>query len=299
MSKIIRSAVLMLFLGTSPFTGASDLPVEVRLDILKTKLAKQIKAEDYNHALLTIRELRSLGIKLPVSMDYFEGKALLNAGRGNEAREKLTRYIKRAGRSGKYYKSAIQALISSEDVANAQKASSLASIEKELNDYLQTDPFSQPVRYSSFLKRNDGSPHPRAGTIMQANEVNIERKGYCQYVLVTKVHKYAYNTNRTYAYSLDFSKYNYYAKGNRERATEGQTGVVYIDIGTNNGKVIEELYGVGSGSGRPRSDMVDRAVVIRVADDDHNYSFSWDYDFNQVLNGLDRIVHKLNSACKN
>lgn len=100
----------LLFSASSLFA----LSPQIRFDMLKTKLVEQLKAQEYDSALETISELKSLGLPIPSSLDYFEGKALFESGKKYEAYEKLEKYVEKNGKT-KYYNKAIAYLVKAED----------------------------------------------------------------------------------------------------------------------------------------------------------------------------------------
>jgi hypothetical protein len=102
--------VTLLFCTSNLFA----LSPQIRFDMLKAKLVEQLKTQEYNSALETISELKSLGLPIPSSLDYFEGKALFESGKKYEAYVKLEEYVEKNGKT-KYYNKAIAYLVKAEE----------------------------------------------------------------------------------------------------------------------------------------------------------------------------------------
>ncbi len=93
------------------------LSPEIRYDMLQTKLAGQLKAKNYSASLSTIREIKSMGRRLPKSFDYFEAKALFESGQKTRAAKLFERYVNNTGKKGKYYRQSLAYLIKAEEAA--------------------------------------------------------------------------------------------------------------------------------------------------------------------------------------
>ncbi len=93
------------------------LSPEIRYDMLQTKLAGQLKAKNYSASLSTIREIKSMGRRLPKSFDYFEAKALFESGQKARAAKLFERYVNNTGKKGKYYRQSLAYLIKAEEEA--------------------------------------------------------------------------------------------------------------------------------------------------------------------------------------
>ncbi|WP_321368276.1 hypothetical protein [uncultured Desulfuromusa sp.] len=115
---IFTASVVALFFYAANLWALSP---EIRFDMLKTKLAQQLKGQKYGDALETMNEIKSLGVATPSSLDYFEGKALFETGKKYEAYEKLEDYVSKHGKKAKYYNQAIAYLVKAEEVYNKEK----------------------------------------------------------------------------------------------------------------------------------------------------------------------------------
>ena len=114
---IMAGLIIALFFCTPNLFALSP---EIRFDMLKTKLAQQLKSQEFSGALETMDEIKALGIPLPSSLDYFEGKALFESGQKYDAYIKLENYVEQNGKSAKYYNQAIAYLVKAEDTYNAE-----------------------------------------------------------------------------------------------------------------------------------------------------------------------------------
>jgi hypothetical protein len=110
MKQLITLLILLLLHSSQ----AIALPEEVRYDMLKTKLAEQLKAKQYGESLSTIKELRALDRPLSKSLAYFEGKALFETGKKAHAYKILEQYVTNHGKEAKYYSQAISYLVKAE-----------------------------------------------------------------------------------------------------------------------------------------------------------------------------------------
>lgn len=95
---IFTASVVALFFYAANLWALSP---EIRFDMLKTKLAQQLKGQKYGDALETMNEIKSLGVATPSSLDYFEGKALFETGKKYEAYEKLEDYVSKHGKKAR------------------------------------------------------------------------------------------------------------------------------------------------------------------------------------------------------
>jgi len=111
-NRLILTGIIAVILLWTPSLFA--LSPQIRFDMLKAKLVEQLKTQKYSSALETITELRSLGLPVPSSLDYFEGKALFESGKEYEAYVKLEKYVEENSQA-KYYNKAIAYLVKAED----------------------------------------------------------------------------------------------------------------------------------------------------------------------------------------
>ncbi len=113
--------IISLFIIFCCCSNLWALSPEIRFDILKTKLTQQLKEKQYPESLKTMHEIKELGISVPPSLAYFEGKALFESGKKYEAYEILERYVETGGKNAKYYKQAIAYLVNAEATYAAEK----------------------------------------------------------------------------------------------------------------------------------------------------------------------------------
>ena len=116
--KLIMAGLIAALFFCTPCLFA--LSPEIRFDMLKTKLVQQLKAQKFTGALETMYEIKSLGVHVPSSLDYFEGKALFESGQKYEAYIKLENYVEKNGKNAKYYNQAIAYLVKAESTYNAE-----------------------------------------------------------------------------------------------------------------------------------------------------------------------------------
>ncbi len=89
-------------------------------------LDKALEAKDYSKVLTFISKLEEIGCVLPPRFDYYRGEAEFHAERYGEAVRSLDRYVKKAGREGRHYRSSLELLLILEerdDTAYAQAKS--------------------------------------------------------------------------------------------------------------------------------------------------------------------------------
>ena len=126
--------LLLLFLFTS---YAFAINSEVRFDMLTIQLKKQIQSNNYKKAILTFDKIRQYKKKLPISYDYYEGKANFEAQNYDKAYTMLDKYVSKVGRNGKNYKKSLPMLIDIEELKKKQKISLKEENEiKKRNIYL-------------------------------------------------------------------------------------------------------------------------------------------------------------------
>jgi len=122
-----KIAVLWLLLGALmvPFAAWAELPADVRKDMYMEELATHLKNEDYQQASIYIDKLLDLtknsDVRMPNSLDYFEGEVSLKTKDYMRANEALTRYVEKSGKKGRYYRESLAMLLALEEpVAEAQ-----------------------------------------------------------------------------------------------------------------------------------------------------------------------------------
>lgn len=126
--NVLKYFILMAILSSSMLYA---LPKDVQFDILKTKLSKKLKAEDYNGVLETIDEIKELDVNTPNSLLFIEGKALLKSGNASASYVKLEEYLNKTGKNGKYYKQALSYILEDEETIKKEKAERELRVEKE------------------------------------------------------------------------------------------------------------------------------------------------------------------------
>ena len=122
--KLRLVIIFTLFVGISLFVFSTDsnaLSPELRFEMLKVKLVEQLKAEEYSAVLTTMDEIKALGVPLPKSFTYFEGKALYESGNKSAAYTTLEKYVEGEGKGSKYFSKAIAYLVKAEGAYKAEK----------------------------------------------------------------------------------------------------------------------------------------------------------------------------------
>lgn len=114
MQKLFITILLITNLTTICFAFSKD----IKFDMYKTKFIDEMKAQEYKKAIFTLNKLKKLGIRLPSSVLYFEGKAQYKVGNPVKAYKALELYLTKEGKKAKYYKESISMLIKSEDAYN-------------------------------------------------------------------------------------------------------------------------------------------------------------------------------------
>ena len=90
------------------------LSADIKFDMLKIKLAKELQSEQYKESLTTMQEIKNTGIKLPDSFIYFEAKSLFKSGKKAESYTKFESYIEHTGKTSRYYEKSIGYIIEAE-----------------------------------------------------------------------------------------------------------------------------------------------------------------------------------------
>jgi hypothetical protein len=103
------------------------LSPQFQFDMLKEKLAIQLKAQQYSKALATMERIKNLGIKTPKSFSYFEGKVLFESGSKAQSYSKFESYVETNGKEAQFYDSAISYLVKAEDEKLAQEREAIVS----------------------------------------------------------------------------------------------------------------------------------------------------------------------------
>lgn len=102
-------------------TISSNLPLEVRIDLLREQLKQRLQNDDNQGIVDLIPQFRALDIELPDSLYFIEGRALYRLGRALEARDRLILYLQKTGRDGSYYQEATELLLAVKEQADIQE----------------------------------------------------------------------------------------------------------------------------------------------------------------------------------
>jgi len=95
---------------------------DIDFDLLSARMAKALKDGEFEKALPMIAEIKASGRDYTPSLIYFEGFALENLGRLQEAEATYRAYMERAGKSGAYYNKALSRIVELENrIAEAAK----------------------------------------------------------------------------------------------------------------------------------------------------------------------------------
>jgi len=92
------------------FSGAyaqSDLPVNVQLDLLRTKIIQAVKADDSKTVLSTIDDYRRLAVEVPPPILFEEAKVAHRTGDALRAYGALTSFLRVASHDSSDYHSAL------------------------------------------------------------------------------------------------------------------------------------------------------------------------------------------------
>lgn len=100
---------------------ASELPLEVRIDLLREQLANHLRTDNNQGIVDLIPQFRALDLELPDNLYFLEGRALHRLGRALEARDRLIVYLRNTGRDGTYYQEATELLLAVKDEADKQE----------------------------------------------------------------------------------------------------------------------------------------------------------------------------------
>lgn len=101
--------------------SSDELPLEVRIDLLREQLANHLRTDNNQGIVDLIPQFRALDLELPDNLYFLEGRALHRLGRALEARDRLIVYLRNTGRDGTYYQEATELLLAVKDEADKQE----------------------------------------------------------------------------------------------------------------------------------------------------------------------------------
>lgn len=122
-TRTIKIAMFGLCLSVGAFAAemaSDDLPLEVRIDLLREQLANHIRNENHQGVVDLVPQFRALDLAIPDSLYFLEGRALYRLGRALEARDRLVYYLRNTGREGTYYEEATELLLAVREQAEIQ-----------------------------------------------------------------------------------------------------------------------------------------------------------------------------------
>lgn len=102
-------------------TAPENLPLEVRIDLLREQLAQHLRNDNNQGIVDLIPQFRALGLEIPDNLYFLEGRALNRLGRALEARDRLIIYLRNTGRDGTYYDEATELLLAVKEDAEIQE----------------------------------------------------------------------------------------------------------------------------------------------------------------------------------
>ena len=114
---IILIAINSVVLHTA-FAQDDDLPVEIQADLIMKSAKKNMVAEKWDATVMDFEKLMKLGIELPDAFHFNYGKVLFKAGKYGDSLVYLKKYIKSAGREGKYYSDALDIVVEAKEKKN-------------------------------------------------------------------------------------------------------------------------------------------------------------------------------------
>ncbi len=120
MNKILFSLFLASLWSSSYAAIDAELPLEVRIDLLREQLAEQLKNDNNQGIVDLIPQFRALGLAIPDNLYFLEGRALFRLGRALEAQDRLVYYLQNTGREGTYYEEAAELLLAVKEQAQIQ-----------------------------------------------------------------------------------------------------------------------------------------------------------------------------------
>jgi len=131
--KPLMIAMILVFMA--PMIADAGLSPDIQKDKYLMELAEYLKHEQYQQALPLFDKLRTLKkehkVKLPVSLIYFEGEALYYTGQYIKADAKISSYVDRTGKKGKYYSKSLALMIKLDDLKAEQLRKEKAAAEKK------------------------------------------------------------------------------------------------------------------------------------------------------------------------
>ncbi len=138
--QFFKHSVLLSLLSALLLAGSAyALPEAVRLDMLKTKLAEQLKNDRYQDAVQTFEELATItSFQWTPTMTYFNAKALFESGNKVSAYSLFESYVEQTGQTGKYYQQALAYMLKAEPAYLAVKEAGIKRLE-----YLNSEEFLQ------------------------------------------------------------------------------------------------------------------------------------------------------------
>src|SRR4051812_5984723 len=100
MKKVLYA---MIFVVSVFSATAQALDDDVEVDTLVTRIKSLLDADKYAEALPVFEKLEDLKGSLPERLDYYYIDTLDKSGRAEKALERSEAYLKKYGKSGKYY----------------------------------------------------------------------------------------------------------------------------------------------------------------------------------------------------
>lgn len=110
-------------------TVSENLPLEVRIDLLREQLSQHLRSDNNQGIVDLIPQFRALDLEFPDNLYFLEGRALHRLGRALEAQDRLIIYLSNTGRDGTYYHEATELLLAVKEEAAVQ-AQQLAERER-------------------------------------------------------------------------------------------------------------------------------------------------------------------------
>jgi len=87
---------------------------QIEYDLLKVRMADQLKKESYDDALNSIAQIKNSGFKLEPTLLYLEGFAFQKSGQLTSAKSVYLIYLEKAGSKSIYYQKALQNIVTIE-----------------------------------------------------------------------------------------------------------------------------------------------------------------------------------------
>ncbi len=114
MSRSILASLFAVLAALVISGTAHALPKEVQRDMHVLGLGKALKAENYAQARKHIEVLNALGVDLPPAVLYFGGETYYQTCDAAKAKDAVNRYLTATGNKGRYYKKALELLMTLE-----------------------------------------------------------------------------------------------------------------------------------------------------------------------------------------